>query len=226
MNPAQPRDESDLSSNPAAEGLPDPAHSLVLLERAQSGDKQALDELIRRYEPRVRRIVRARLPAAVAAKTDAADLVQITLLAALPQLSGFRPQGAASLLNWLATIATSRIRDEWDRFAAGKRDAGREYSIEAMDSGSSSYGWQPAARERTPSMELFRKELEEMFDAAVHELPDDQREVVILRDYCGYDWADIADQLSRATLHAARQLHQRAWIALRRSLGPRLRSSM
>ena len=72
---------------------------------------------------------------------------------------------------------------------------------------------------------MFRKELEALFDAAVNELPDDQREVVIQRDYCGLEWDEVAANVGRDNAHAARQLHQRAWISLRRTLGPKLRSS-
>lgn len=206
--------------------LPDPTESLNLLRVAQAGDGQALNDLIRRYEPRVRRIVRARLAPSLSIYIDEADIVQLTLQSAAGQIAGFRPETAPSLLHWLSTIATHKIRDELDRMHAARRDVGREVKLDDIGGSSTSPGWQPAAAGRTPSMEVFRKELEELFDAAVHALPDDQREAVILRDYCHYGWDEIARQLSRASPHAASQLHQRAWIALRRTLGPKLRTSL
>lgn len=223
--PSNPASQADSPSLPDRSPLPDPTSSLILLRSAQAGDRRSLDELIRRYEPRLRRIVRARLSPSLAARIEESDIVDLTLQAASRQLGGFEPQSAASLLHWLSTIATSKIRDELDRLHAAKRDIAREVNLGAFDGSSSGPGWQPAARDRSPSMELFRKELEELFDAAVNALPDDQREVVILRDYCHHGWDDIARLLSRTSPHAASQLHQRAWIALRRSLGPKLRDS-
>ncbi len=222
-NPSTGSYDAESGSLPNQAPLPDLSSSLILLRSAQQGDRRSLDELIRRYEPRLRRIVRARLSPSLAARIDESDIVDLTLHAASRQLAGFEPENAASLLHWLSTIATRKIRDELDRLHAAKRDVGREVALSAFDGSSSGPGWQPAARDLSPSMALFRKELEELFDAAVSLLPDDQREVVILRDYCHHAWDDIARLLSRTSPHAASQLHQRAWIALRRTLGPKLR---
>lgn len=217
MAPASPRDGA--LANPA----PDPDRSLFLLRLARAGDAAALDELVRRYEPRVRRIVRARLPANLAARVDEMDLVNATLHAASRQLGGFEPRGAASLLHWLARIAENKIKDELAKLHAQRRECRREVPLAASSGSSTTVAWQPAAREPTPSAFLFRKELEKLFDDAVRELPGDQREAVILRDYCSADWDEIALRLGRTNAHAACQLHQRAWIALRRTLGPKLR---
>ena len=58
-------------SDPAA----DPT-SLVLLERAQQGDAAALDELCRRYIPRLENWAAGRLPLHARDLHDTADLVQ------------------------------------------------------------------------------------------------------------------------------------------------------
>ena len=63
--------------------------------------------------------------------------------------------------------------------------------------------------------------MRELLDEEVSRLPDEQRRVVLLRDYCGEDWDRIAVELDREN-GATRQLHQRAWIRLRQALRPRL----
>lgn len=210
---------------PGGTPLPDPSDSIYVLRRAQTGDRAALDEFVRRYEPRLSRIVRARMSPEVAAHVEAVDIVQLTLQSAVTLLPAFEAKGGASVIHWLSTIALRKIHDEVDRLRAAKRDIGREVHLDALRASASASAWQPAADDTTPSAALFRKELEALFDAAVNALPEDQREVVIQRDYCGLDWAEIAAQLGRDNTHAARQLHQRAWISLRRTLGPKLRSS-
>lgn len=228
---ARPGATPASNARDGASAWSDPAASTFLLRSARAGDRRSLDELVRRYEPRLLRIVRARLPASLATRVEPTEIVDAALHSAAQQIASFEPQNEASLLHWLATIAANKIRDELDRMRAQKRDCGREVSLAALGetgSGDSSSGsaWQPAGRETSPSGMLFRKELEELFDAAVRDLPDDQREVVLLRDYCRFDWESIARKLGRANAHAACQLHQRAWIALRRALGPKLRDSM
>lgn len=46
------------------------------------------------------------------------DIVQSTFRAALPKVAELEPRGPASLLNWLAVLATNQIRDAYDRHRA------------------------------------------------------------------------------------------------------------
>jgi DNA-directed RNA polymerase specialized sigma24 family protein len=53
-------------------------------------------------------------------------------------------------------------------------------------------------------------------------LPENYREVVLLRDYHGAEWDEVARALAVPGVHAAQQLHQRAWIRVRLLAAPRL----
>ena len=97
---------------------------------------------------------------------------------------------------------------------AGKRDIAREDHGEEAQAAISSGG-------TPPGDEALLAEVRELLDEEVSKLPDEQRRVVVLRDYCGEDWDRIAAELDREN-GAARQLHQRAWIRLRQALRPRL----
>lgn len=208
----------------ASSALADPNDSIRVLRRAQGGERTAVTEFVKRYEPRLHRIVRARMSPEIAAHVETADIVQLTLHSAVTLLAEFEPKSAPSVLAWLSKIAARKIHDEVDRLRAAKRDVGREVHLDALRASPSASAWQPAADDTTPSAALFRKELEALFDGAVQALPEDQREVVIQRDFCGLEWDEIARAFERDA-HAVRQLHQRAWISLRRTLGPKLRSS-
>lgn len=214
--PEEPLARSLLSSE-----LPDERRSLELLADAQGGDRSALQELLSRYQERLLRIVRIQLGgASLRRECDSMDIVQSTFKAALPKIGELRPSSAASLLRWLALIATNQIRDAYDRRHALKREAAR---VEPLDTGSSRVDERQlrAPSVASPERAAMLEEIRELLDANVASLPDDQRRVVVLRDYCGESWERISAELEREN-GAARQLHQRAWIHLRRALRPAL----
>ncbi len=192
-----------------------------ILLRAQAGDRAALDQLASRYQERLLRIVRIRLgPGGNALRRFlySGDLVQETWKAALSGLGDLEIRGDTDLLNWLARIATNKLRDMHDHFHAQRRSIEREQDLADLQSAG------PLDSSPGPQSRAANAELREMIDASLAELDEDYREVIVLRDYCGADWESIAARLGRANIHAAQQLHQRAWIKLRKKLGPRLGS--
>jgi len=199
------------------------AADLSLLGRAKGGDRGALAELLARHQERLRRIVRVRLGPALRRHLQTTDIVQETYRAALQGLERLDLSADPDLLSWLAKIAVHRIRDEHDRLHAQKRDVGREVPLGDEGGSQRGAGALPAAAGTTPSEGAFHSELHELLDACLAELPESWREAILLRDYCGASWEHVASELGSPTLHAAQQLHQRAWIRLRRLVLPRLR---
>jgi RNA polymerase sigma-70 factor (ECF subfamily) len=217
--------EVDLlaSSLPGAADELELSRSRALLERARAGEHVALAELLARHEPRLRRIVEIRLGEGLRQHLDATDVVQETYRAALQSLATLDLGPDRDLLAWLARVAVHRIQDEHDRLHAQKRDVRRE--VELAEPSGSTPGGPPelAASATSPSEGAARSEVRALVDAGVRGLPPDYREAILLRDYCGASWEHVARELGRPTVHAAQQLHQRAWIKLRRALEPRLR---
>lgn len=217
--PDPPNDLLTRSLSPR--DLPDAQSSLELLTQAQGGDDTALAELIRRYQDRLRRIIRIQIAGSPLRRDfDSMDFVQGTFQAALPKIGELRPNGAASLLNWLALIATNRIRDAYSWKTAQTRDMGREVEIDALATASGSSAL-PADAGASPEQRAMMDEIRTLLDDEVARLSDDHRRVVVLRDYCGERWERVAEELGRE-VGAAKQLHQRAWIELRRALRPKL----
>lgn len=204
-----------LARSLAPADLPDPGRSLALLARAQTGDRGALEDLVGRYQDRLRRIVRIQLgSSSLRRQYDSMDIVQSTFAAALPKIGDLHPRSAAGLLAWLALIATNQIRDAHDHVRADKRDIAREDHAEDAQAAISSGGTRPGDA-------ALLAEVRELLDEEVSKLPDEQRRVVVLRDYCGEGWDQISAELDRAN-GATRQLHQRAWIRLRQALRPKI----
>lgn len=213
--------ESLLARSVSPDDLPEPTRSLELLVLAQAGDRRALEDLVGRYQERIRRIVRIQLGSSTLRRDyDSMDIVQSTFRAALPKIGGLRPRSAAGLLRWLAMIATNQIRDANSRQRAAKRDVDRE----AVDVEGARFGpdhGQLQSHAPSPVQQALLAEVRELLDEEVTRLPPDQRRVIVLRDYCGEEWDRIAEELDR-DIGATRQLHQRAWIKLRQALRPKL----
>src|SRR5262249_29139016 len=86
--------------------------SLDLLERAKAGGRQALEALIARYLPRLRRWAHGRLPAWSRDLAETQDLVQETVFSAFKQIERFEVRGEGALQAYLRQALINRIRAE------------------------------------------------------------------------------------------------------------------
>ena len=129
---------------------------------------------------------------------DASDLVGETLLKACAELPGFRGSTEAELVAWLQQILANCAIDQVRRERAGKRDVALERSLQAA-AGESSARLEAFVRSRepSPSEEAQQREERRRLGAAIDELPDAERDVVILRKLMGLPIAAIAEQLGR-----------------------------
>ena len=87
--------------------------TLVLLERARAGDRQALDDLFGRYVPLLRRWASGKLPQWARDLTDTHDLVQETLLQTFKKIDTFEYRGEGALQAYLRQVLVNRIRAEF-----------------------------------------------------------------------------------------------------------------
>ncbi len=182
------------------------AATVDLIERAQSGDTDALSALLARYAPRVREIVSIRLGASLRARVETADLLQETLVEALRGFDRFEIREDAHFLSWLARIAERQVLRSAEHHAAARRDPRRAVPLEAARAAGSA-GPSPAT-----SADL--EEQRRLVADCVAELPERYRHVIAERDYAGADWASVARETGLATANAARMAHHRARVAL------------
>ena len=151
-----------------------------LVERFQNGDRSAFDTLVQRWERRMQGAI-YRL---VGPGEDVRDLSQETLLKAYRGLGTFKKEARFS--SWLYQIALNVCRDRMRR--------GRGKTYVSIDDISEST---PAVNERGPSaLELIEaRDLSRQVAAAVAALPEEQREVVVLKEYQGLTFVEIAETL-------------------------------
>ncbi len=198
--------------------------SMALVRNAQGGDGEALNQLLARYQDRLRRIVRIKLGTHLRGQFDSMDIVQNTNLVAFQKIGDLELQSTAGLIHWLSRIAINQIRDANDYVHAQKRDPRREIRLNDREesTASSDHGYQLPDKARTPAERAAGQELEGIVDDAVAGLREDYRDVILLRDYYGGSWSYVTEQLGRDTVDGTRRLYERACLALSRELKPYL----
>ena len=178
----------------------DSESSVELLERVRAWDQRALETLLRRYVPALRRWASGRLPpwARDLAETD--DLVQDAVLKSVKRLDTFVHQHEGALQAYLRAAVMNRIRDECRR----KR---RTPAIDPVDDNTPSNGFSP--------LDLaIGVEAVDRYEAALATLRPGDREAVIARIEMGYSYAEVAVMLGKPTAEAARQTVARALVRL------------
>src|ERR1700693_4175652 len=98
--------------------------SVDLLAKAQSGDEEALNQLLARYLPRLRRWASGRLPSAARTMLDTGDLVQDAVIRALRHLETLEIRSDGALQAYLRQAVNNRIIDLYRR--AARRPAREE----------------------------------------------------------------------------------------------------
>jgi RNA polymerase sigma-70 factor (ECF subfamily) len=129
-------------------------------------------------------------------RLDPSDVVQQTLLEAHEKRTQFRGHSEAELAEWLRQILVHNVADAIRHFGAAKRDAAREQSLEATieRSFSSAEAWL-VANQSSPSRQFARTEDLLTLAHALAQLPDRQRDAVVLHHLQGMTVAQLAAHL-------------------------------
>jgi RNA polymerase sigma-70 factor (ECF subfamily) len=170
--------------------------SVDLLVKAQSGDGEALNDLLTRYLPRLKRWASGRLPANMRTMLDTADLVQDAVINALRNLNTLEIRSEGTLQAYLRRAVINRIIDLYRR--AGRRPIRGEMPEDAASAATS------------PLEAAIGAEAVESYERALARLTDDEREAIVLRVELGFNYQEIAEQLGKPSADAARMAVGRA----------------
>ena len=145
-------------------------------------------------------LARLKLDRKLRGKLDASDVVQQTLLEAHAALESFRGNDLAAQAAWLRQILARNLANAVRDLTRGKRDVRKERSLQADfdNSASQMEGWL-AAEQSSPSQKMERHERALQLAEALAQLPEAQRDAVVLRHFQGLSLADIAEQLECTT---------------------------
>ena len=184
----------------------DPADLSRLVERARSGDRRAMELVLAHVAPIIRRFgVRM-----CGNEHDADDVLQETLLAVTKHLGAF--EGRSALSSWVFTLARTACARR-RRGLKNRPPIGEEHRTEEVD------------ERPDPESAVESRELVAALTRAMGRLPDDYREVLLLRDVEGLSAAEVAPVLGISVDALKSRLH-RAREALRTQLRPMLEPAL
>lgn len=152
----------------------------ALIDRARTGDEEALAEVLSEFEPEVRTIVRSKLPRILRSEFDSVDFVQ-AVWKSLLEFSGELPDqfdSPARLKGYLAGMARNKVLEAYRR-----RTKTRKYDIEREEPlyirrGRTERLREIAGRDPTPSQQI---QAEDSFERALARLSELERKAVELR---------------------------------------------
>jgi RNA polymerase sigma-70 factor (ECF subfamily) len=179
---------------------PDPESSTRLLERVKGGDQEALEQLVARYLVPLRRWAHGRLPSWARTMSDTQDVVQDGVIRVLRHLATFQPERPGALHAYLRTAVLHRIFDELRQARRVPAGIGLDDDL--------------ASTLPSPYELAVKQEDREIFEAALAELRDEDRELIIGRVEWGLDYEEIAAALGKPTANAARVGVRRAVLRL------------
>lgn len=187
-----------------------------LLNQARNGDGPAQGGLLRRFEPWLRLLARVQLESRFRSRFDASDIVQQTLLDAIKALPQFRGSTEAELTAWLRRILAHALAHEIRRhLGTQKRDMTLDVSLDReLVQSAQRFGALLAESGPSPSQQAVRRERDVLLAEVLASLPEDHREVLILRHLEGFSHEEIAARMNRSA-GAVRMLWVRALAGLR-----------
>jgi len=180
----------------------------------------ALGLLLERYRRYLKLLARLGIDRRLQGKLDASDLVQETFMEAHHDFPQFRGTTEAELLAWLRQILVGNLANQVRRYLGTKgRDVRleRDLAVE-VDVSSRLLERGLLAPQSSPSQQAARREQAVLLADVLGQLPDDYREVIILRHLEGLPFAEVAARLGRST-DSIKKLWARALARLRDLLG-------
>lgn len=203
-----------------------PEHTLTqeLLAEVGRGEPDAVNRLLERHRTALKRLIQARLDPKVARRVDASDIVQDVLLEASGRLQGYLTDARMPFHLWLRQLAQDRMIDMHRRHrGAQRRSLDRERPLAGGafgDQSSFDLANQLAAGELTPAAATIRRELEQRFLAALDQLDEEDRDILLMRHFEQLGNSEAAEVLGLSPA-AAGMRHLRALRKLRAILGER-----
>jgi RNA polymerase sigma-70 factor (ECF subfamily) len=194
-----------------------------LFTLAQQGSSSCLGQLLTLYTNYLKLLVTAQLDSRLRARVSPSDIVQDTFFEAHRDFHQFRGQTTAEFVAWLRKIVVNNLlRVVEQHVLAEKRDVRREISMDEIgrrleQSTMRLENFLVQASE-SPSGHAVRNENEILLADALAALPEDYREILVLRHIEGLPFEEVAKRMDRSA-GAVRMLWLRALKKLRETMG-------
>jgi RNA polymerase sigma-70 factor (ECF subfamily) len=190
----------------------------TILGAVRSGDRKLQGEALQKLEPWLRLLARLHMETRFQGKFDPSDIVQETLLEAYRSLPRFRGSTPGELIAWLRKIHAHVLANEVKRHLARKRAIGKEVPLEGDLRETSRMVCRIAGTTSgSPSKLAENAERDLSLALALERLPEDYREVIMLRNMRSLSHEEVAERMGRSP-GAVRMLWVRALEELRKIL--------
>jgi RNA polymerase sigma-70 factor (ECF subfamily) len=190
-----------------------------VLALARAGHDGALGHLLERYRAYLTLLARLQVGRRLQGKADPDDVVQETFLEAARHFPQFRGETEPELAAWLRKILAGCLAHLVRRYCGTQaRDVRLERALEDdLDQSSRAIDRGLVATQSTPSQRASRREEAVLLADALAELPDDYREIIVLRHLEGLTFPQAAQRMGRS-LDSVEKLWLRAVTRLRQAV--------
>ena len=180
--------------------------TIELVVKARGGDRLAVEALLQRCLPSLKRWAHGRLPASARGSLDTGDLVQDAALHVLARLDVFEPRHVGAMQAYLRKSVINRIRDEVRKVTR------RPASVELPED--------HPVDATSPIEAAIEAESYERYRDALSKLSVRDRKMVVARIEVQWSLPEIAQRFGLQTVDAARMAVMRAVRRLRGQMGP------
>jgi RNA polymerase sigma-70 factor (ECF subfamily) len=193
-----------------------PSDSGNLLVKARRGGEDARGALLEAYRAYLDLLARVEIGRRLRTKIDASDVVQETFLEAHRNFASFRGSGEPEFVAWLRGILAARIANLVRHYVGTQaRDVRREQGLEVnLDQSSQALDRGLFSLQGTPSQQAARREQGVLLAQALARLPEEYRDVVVLRHLEELSFPEVAGRMERS-VDSVQKLWVRALARLR-----------
>lgn len=179
---AQERVVSRIGRRPSRTGT-DKGTDSDLVARAQSGDKQAFEMLVRKYQSQLIHFV-----GRLVGEADSCDVAQETFIKAYRAIASFRGESAFS--TWLCRIGINTAKN----YLVSRRRRPLSQDVDITEAEHLGHAAEVSTQD-TPEAVLLSDEIQYNVFQVINKLPPDLRQAITLRELEGLSYEEIAQTM-------------------------------
>ncbi len=153
-----------------------------LVNQFVKGNKSSIEILINRHKNKVYTYILL----LVKDEHLAEDIFQDTFIKVIKSLKNGKYQDNGKFLSWVVRIAHNLVIDHYRKEKQLNTCSNEDYSMNLFNS--------PKFSEKTIEEQIIKEQVENEVRALIDLLPDDQKEVILLRHYGALSFKEIAEQ--------------------------------
>lgn len=152
-----------------------------LINRFINGEQSCFEQIIHRHKNKVF----AYISLYIRDQALAEDIFQDTFMKVIQSVKTGKYQDNGKFISWVMRIAHNLIIDHFRRLKQMNTISNDEYESDIFNS--------KKLAESTVEDNMIKRQIQKDIRRMINHLPDDQREVVILRHYAGLSFKEIAE---------------------------------